>query len=323
MRAHLLLAVFVLLCAGCVHRQGMIASHLGRQGLAFKPGMKPSTLGWGTDDKAYPDKFVVNPRDGAEMVWIPAGEFMMGCSAEEVEWAYRWAKKTVDDVAKCEPYRDATPAHRVRITKGFWMYRHEVTNAQYWKLKWRRRWLRAEVEGRSLCGRRQPVVLVTWDDCRAYCAWAGGKLPTEAQWEYACRAVSTTRFWWGESETEAGRCANVADRAGKLILGFKFIFDTDDGQAISAPVGSYAANRFGLYDMIGNVCEWCSDWYDEGYYAKSPSEDPAGPAEGTLRVVRGGSWDYRPFDARSAFRNKDRPDEEFGNFGFRPVVSSE
>ena len=320
MRVRLVLAVFLLFATGAASAQEMIASHLGNQGPAFKPGVKPSTLGWGADGKPYPDKFVVNPIDGAEMAWIPPGEFTMGSSKEEGDYAYEWAKKAMGDAVKREWYNDETPAHKVRITQGFWMYRHEVTNAQYRKLK---EPPKLDYQGLTLTGDRQPVAGVTWDQCKAYCEWAGGKLPTEAQWEYACRAGTTTRFWWGDSETEAGRYANVADRTAKAKLEFKFIFDTDDGQAVSAPVGNYAANRFGLYDMIGNVWEWCNDWYDEGYYAKSPSEDPAGPAIGALRVVRGGSWDYRPFDARSAFRNKDRPDEEFGNFGFRPVVSSE
>ncbi len=278
----------------------VVTSHLGHQGPAFAPGMMPSTLGWGPDDKPYPDKFVVNPKDGAEMAWVPPGEFMMGSTPEEQDYAYGWAKKAVGEAAKREWFNDEGPQHKVRITKGFWLAKCTVTNAQYRRFKPDHD--TGTFKGLSLNQDNQPVASVSWNEARGYCEWAGVRLPTEAQWEYACRAGTQTKFWWGDSETEAGQYANVADKTAKALCPDWTIFDTDDGHAVSAPVGSYKPNAFGLYDMIGNVWEWCADWYDAGYYAKSPSEDPTGPDSGTGRLLRGGSWLIYPFDCRSAFR---------------------
>ncbi len=283
-----------------------ITSHLGHQGPAFAPGMMPSTLGWGPDDKPYPDKFVVNPKDGAEMAWVPPGEFLMGSTPEEQDYAYGWAKKAVGEAAKREWFNDEGPQHKVRITKGFWLGKCTVTNAQYRRFKPDQS--SGEYDGLSLNGDKQPVVQVSWNEAEAYCEWSGTRLPTEAQWEYSCRAGTQTKFWWGDSETEAGKYANVADKTFREKFHLKIgdrewpIFDTDDGYAVSAPVGSFKPNGFGLYDMIGNVYQWCADWYDAGYYAKSPAEDPPGPESGSLRLLRGGSWYYDPGSCRSANR---------------------
>ncbi len=298
-----------------------ISSHLGRQGPAFAPGVMPSTLGWGPDDQPYPDKFVVNPQDGAEMAWVPAGEFMMGSTPEERDYAYEWAKRVVGEAAQRELFADEGPQHKVRITKGFWLYRHTVTNAQYRRLKPDHN--SGDFGGESLNGDKQPVVQVSWNDARDYSEWAGTRLPTEAEWEYACRAGTQTKFWWGDSETEAGKYANVADRTFREKLHLKMgdidapIFDTDDGYAVTAPVGSYQANAFGLYDMIGNVWQWCADWYDGTYYANSPAEDPSGSASGTMRMLRGGSWNYYPFTCRSAYRSWNAPASGGTIRGFR------
>ena len=254
----------------------------------------------------------------------------MGATRKEGDWAYEWAKRLAGERAESQRVGLSfeTPAHEVRIAKGFWMYRHEVTNAQY------RRFSPAHdsgtLGGLSLNGDLQPVVTVTWEECTAYCRWAGGTLPTEAQWEYACRAGTTTPFWWGASETEAGKYANVLDRAyqAKWHAGEVFdpegeIFDTDDGQVVSAPVGGCAPNRFGLYDMIGNAWEWCGDWFGPGYDPEAPVSDPEGPATGTLRVLRGGSWNNQPYWTRSAARANCRPEGSHASFGFRCVVSPE
>ncbi len=298
-----------------------ITSHLGRQGPAFAPGVTPKTLGWGPDDQPYPDKFVVNPQDGAEMAWIPPGEFMMGSTSEEQDYAWGWSKQAMGEAAKREEFNDENPQHKVRITKGFWLYRHTVTNAQY------RRFDAGHdcgaIRGISLNGDKQPVVDVPWNRARDYCEWAGARLPTEAEWEYACRAGTQTKFWWGDSETDAGKCANVADRTFREKLHMQLggrdlpIFDTDDGYALTAPVGSYQANAFGLYDMLGNAYQWCADWYDGGYYATSPGEDPGGPSSGIKRVLRGGSWGRFQSECRASNRYGYRPDGSSPDFGFR------
>ncbi len=315
-----ILFCLVVLAAGACWAD-TITSHLGRQGPAFAPGMLPSTLGWGPDDQPYPDKFVVNPQDGAEMAWVPAGEFMMGSTQDELDYAYGVARKGFGEGATRDWFSSEAPQHKVRITKGFWLYRHTVTNAQYQAFKAGHS--SGEYNGLSLNGDKQPVVQVSWDEASGYCGWAGARLPTEAEWEYACRAGAQAKYWWGDSETDAGKCANVPDRTLREKLHPKVaifdlpIFDTDDGYAVSAPVGSYQANAFGLFDMIGNVYQWCADWYGAGYYGKSPGEDPPGPGSGTTRSMRGGSWLYFSFVCRSAYRGWAAPTSRDNLIGFR------
>ncbi len=318
LRALVLLLCVAFLAAGASWAD-TITSHLGRQGPAFAPGVMPSALGWGPNDQPYPDKFVVNPQDGAEMVWVPAGEFMMGSTTQQQDDAYAMQKKARGDKAKREFFADEGPQHKVQITKGFWLANCAVTNAQYRRLKADHN--SGEHEGLSLNGDTQPAVQVSWNDARDYCQWAGARLPTEAEWEYACRAGGQTMWWWGDSEQEAGKYANVADRTAKMKWPNWIIFDTDDGYAVSAPVGSFGANAFGLYDMVGNVDQWCSDWYDAGYYAASPPTDPPGPASGENRVHRGGSWYSFPPGCRSADRSSRSPDSGDDDLGIRCAIT--
>ncbi len=154
-----------------------------------------------------------------------------------------------------------------------------------------------------------PVVNVSWNDAVAFCEWLSkqeGKryrLPTEAEWEYACRAGSTTRFSNGDDPERPGDVGNVADGTAKAKYPkWNGTITARDGYVYTAPVGTFRPNGFGLYDMHGNVWEWCSDWYDQSYYANSPVEDPQGPATGSDRVVRGGGWFGSPVTCRSAIR---------------------
>jgi formylglycine-generating enzyme required for sulfatase activity len=258
-----------------------------------------------------------------EMVWIPGGTFEMG------------SRRSSDELAKMYPgtkpewFNDEHPAHKVELD-GFWLGKFEVTNAQF--RKFRSSHDSGQFEGLSLNGDDQPVVMVSWNDAKAFCDFlskATGKqytLPTEAQWEYACRAGTQTERYWGDDEASMGRYANVADRTAKAKLPqvvkafeqMKIPFaETDDGYAVSAPVGKFLPNAFDLHDMIGNVWEWCADWYDASYYEKSPSRNPTGPAMGAARVLRGGSWLSDPWYARSACRYRYFPaNRSFGN-GFR------
>ena len=145
-------------------------------------------------------------------------------------------------------------------------------------------------------------------------------LPTEAQWEYACRAGTTTAFPWGDSPDYGSGWANAADVSlkKKLTAADWEFFSWDDGFVFTSPAGHFQANALGLYDMNGNVCQWCQDWYGE--YKKGAATDPAGPETGGLRVQRGGSWYNPPSNCRSAFRRKCDPDKRYDDDGFRVAV---
>jgi formylglycine-generating enzyme required for sulfatase activity len=262
-----------------------------------------------------------------QMVWIPAGSFTMGSTLSAAETAKKYGGKD-------EYFADEHPAHTVELD-GFWMGRFEVTNAQY--RKFRAGHDSTSFEGLSLNGNDQPVVMVWWYDAGAFCYWLSkesGKtftLPTEAQWEYACRAGTKTERYWGDGDESIGQYANTADRTfeaefrttflpslRKAIPDFK-IAETTDGYAVSAPVGRLRPNAFGLHDMLGNVFEWCLDWYGEGYYAESPPRNPTGPLDGQFRVHRGGHWLDAPNNCRSANRSSAIPFDRRYDIGFRFV----
>ena len=229
-----------------------------------------------------------------KLVYIPAGEFMMGSPPGEAERV------------SCED-----PQHRVRIGNPFWMGATEVTQAQW-----------QAVMGNNpsyFKGEKLPVENVSWDDATAFCKKLSEKekkhyrLPTEAQWEYACRAGTATPFNTGETIS-----TDQANYDGHNIYGSGRI---GIARQKTTEVGSFPANGFGLHDMHGNVWEWCSDWYDDKYYSKSPDADPENMVSGEYRVLRGGSWDVEPGRCRSAHRHGFTPDYRFFNcFGFRVVV---
>jgi iron(II)-dependent oxidoreductase len=184
---------------------------------------------------------------------------------------------------------DEKPVHGVKLN-AFYLDSHEVTNAQYRQF--------AEATGHrlppfwkpELDRPDEPVVGVSWHDAAAYAAWAGKRLPTEAEWEYAAR---------GSSETKA-------DRAQDNIKSFGLL-----------PVGSLKPNAYGLYDMTGNVWEWCADWYGNDFYEVSPAGNPTGPVSGTLKVLRGGAWYCDRQEARPENRFYAAPGATSFNNGFR------
>ena len=183
---------------------------------------------------------------------------------------------------------------------------------------------------------KHPVVNVSWNDAEAFATWLTSQskkraetvrylLPTEAQFEYAMRAGATTRFAIGDSPQSLDGHANVQDaslerRVPNLDYAKDPSFRFDDGVAFTAVVGSYPKNAFGLYDMHGNVFEWCRDWYDAKYYATAPDQDPPGPSSGSFRVLRGGSWYLAPFNVRCASRNNSTPENRGNSLGFRLVL---
>ena len=250
---------------------------------------------------------------GMELALVPAGEFAMGASPAEIAAVMRANPDATQDW-----FVDQFPQHTVRIAQPFYMATCEVTNAQFRRFKPdhdSKRFL-----GKTLNDDRQPAVLVAWRDAVAFCQWLSereGKrytLPTEAEWEYACRAGSSTPYCWGD--TIDPKRLNFADRNTTFYWRDA---DADDGHAASAPVGSYPPNAFGLHDMLGNVWEWCADRYGADYYSTSPAQDPTGPPAGRLCICRGGAWDIFASDCRCAKRGAYMPDDGDFSLGFRVV----
>jgi uncharacterized protein (TIGR02996 family) len=224
--------------------------------------------------------------------WIPPGTFLRGSPPGEQE-------RSPDEVL-----------HRVTITKGFWMGVHPVTQAQWRMVMGRNPSRFAEKDD-------HPVEAVSWDDCREFCARLSRKggqhfrLPTEAEWEYVCRAGTTTPFCFGE--TISAEQANYNDQHTEEQGG------TGGSLGRTTAVGSFPLNPWGLYDLHGNVWEWCQDWY--GPYPPGEQKDPMGSADGIARVVRGGSWLGGARLCRSACRIKFAPENRFGYIGCRVCLS--
>ena len=238
---------------------------------------------------------MVKTVDGIEYAfrWCPAGEFLMGSPEDE--------PGRLDDETQ----------HRVTLTRGFWMLETEVTQAMWQSVmgtsirqqrdKVDTSWpLRGE-------GSDYPMYFVSWEECRSFCEKLSEKLgltvslPTEAQWEYACRAGTTGAY--------AGDLGEMG-----------WYWDNSGGG--THPVGQKKPNAWGLYDMHGNVEEWCQDWYDYDYYTESPTSDPTGPSSGSCRVYRGGGWRNDAQYCRSARRSGVTPDSRYDGLGFRPVLAS-
>jgi serine/threonine-protein kinase len=308
-------------------------------GATVPAGQKPSVEAPLAEHGPTPGAAKVNPKDGLKYVWIPRGSFQMGCSPGDNE---------CDVVEK--------PAHQVIITKGFWLGQTEVTVGAY------KRFVAATGRQmppepnyhRSLKPRPlnpgwsdevMPIVGVTWDDAQAYCRWAGGQLPTEAEWEYAARAGGTApRYgdldeiaWYGGNsgrqrlDSERIFEKDMRNRIQTFLSHTSYKGRDEYGERLSEngndmhEVGRKRANGFGLFDMLGNVEEWVSDWWDDAlsdesqYYKNSPSQDPAGPAGGTRRVLRGGSWNDPPRLVRVSGRGRSNPAVRDSGNGVRCV----
>jgi formylglycine-generating enzyme required for sulfatase activity len=171
---------------------------------------------------------------------------------------------------------------------------------------------------------------VSWNDATAYCQWLSQKtgktyrLPTEAEWEYAAgNGAKHYKYSWGSYVPSGSEnVGNVADETSHPKYGKWTNTGFDgyrDGYFFAAPVGSFQPNELGLYDMTGNVWEWCNDWYDKNYYSNSPGSNPKGPSSGSDRVRRGGSWNNSAANSRVAYRSNDTPDYRSASMGFRLV----
>lgn len=269
-----------------------------------------------------------------QFVRIPPGEFLQGSPISETLRSENEAQ------------------HRVRITRPYWLGTTQVTVGQfaafvistgYETLAERQGWAHGawDVENNEWSklpdaswknpsfqqGPNHPVVCVNWEDMMAFCDWLGVqenrsyRLPTEAEWEYACRAGAATAYPWGD-DPEAGKgWANCSDRTTAEKFTLFPAFNWSDGYVYTSPVASFRPNAFGLHDMIGNTLQRCNDWY--GDYPTGPVDDPAGVAEGKEKVLRGGAFIYGPKHCRCAFRGRTPP--EFANFyiGFRVVMDSD
>jgi formylglycine-generating enzyme required for sulfatase activity len=298
---------------------------------------------------------------GMRMVPVPAGEFLMGSDEAPSTLAQAFPQL---EAKRFTDLGDEAPVHRVRITKSFYMGQTEVTVAQFRRFLDASAYrpeseadgtggygynpnYNAETsasgdafEGRDkryswrtpgfVQGDDHPVVNITWNDAVALAAWLSKtegrryRLPTEAEWEYAARAGSRSRYPLGDDPKTLAQVANTFDMAAapNWPKWTAQALPVSDGFAFTAPVASFKPNAFGLYDMLGNAWEWTADWYGEDYYAKSPVDDPQGPADGNVRVRRGGSWHTWAFYARPAFRNWNTQQTRYPLVGMRLVLEA-
>ena len=232
---------------------------------------------------------MVREKDGMAIVYVPGGSFEMGSR---------------------QGASDAQPAHAVRLD-GFWIDRTEATNAEYAGCvaggacsspSLPGSFTRQAYYGESRFG-DYPVLNVSWTDADTYCRWAGGGLPSEAEWEYAARGPDGRVYPWGNAAPDDS------------------LLNYDHQVGDTTQVGAYpeGASWVGALDMAGNVWEWVGDWYDYAFYASSPAQNPRGPETGELKVLRGGGWGTREWSVRAAARYYAPPDTRAGDIGFRCV----
>jgi formylglycine-generating enzyme len=289
---------------------------------------------------------------GMRLVLVPSGSFVMG----NVHTPEEEAKVMAPYHEFMQGLDSEYPCHRVEITRPFYLGAYHVTVGQF------RRFVeasgyRTDAErgkggsghnaktgmpafGRQFTWRNtgfnqtdeHPAVNISWNDAVAFCRWLAEKegnryrLPTEAEWEYACRAGTTTRYSSGDDPEGLARVGNVADAALRFVYSeWRSTIRANDHYLFTSPVGRFRPNAFGLYDMHGNAFQWCADWWVGNYYATCPVGDPPGPAAsdplvhegGDSRVERGGSWNHGPLHARSVHRGAGSPGVPSYDLGFR------
>jgi formylglycine-generating enzyme required for sulfatase activity len=299
------LAAVWVLCVGCGEASTAVAdpSDEANQSGIVQEGVVPAN-----GPKSIAGKKLVENSIGMTFVRIPKGTFLMGSPPDE------------------EGSSDDERQHEVTLTRDFYLGVYEVTQAQYKKVmgknpsyftgdKVAERNPKTGRFVRDVDSANHPVDTVSHDEAVEFCrrlselpdeqmAGRRYRVPTEAEWEYACRAGSKTAFSFGNNATALGSYAWYAENSNEM----------------THAVGGKKPNAFGLYDMHGNVWEWCSDWYDEKYYANSPATDPKGPDSGSFRVLRGGSWDSEPSGVRCASRHLITPGLRSLSLGIRVVL---
>ncbi|MCX7045752.1 MAG: formylglycine-generating enzyme family protein [Candidatus Sumerlaeota bacterium] len=279
------------------------------------------------------------------MIGIKGGTFEMGAHMSVQEMAKRFPNL---DGAH---FTNALPLHAVALS-GFWLGETHVTVGQFRRFTDETAY-RTEGEIAGACSAFKdgkieafpgyswrnpgftqtdsyPVLDVSWNDAKAFCDWLSKKsgkayqLPTEAQYEYACRAGTKTLFQWGDNPDGGAGWLNGCDQSAKRQFpDMKYVFRWDDGYVFTSPVKNFRPNAWGLYDMHGNVWSWCADWYGQGYYAeKGNDRNPAGPTSGTVRVLRGGSWGTYPQNCMSSYRYTSPQWDKYVSAGFRICLPS-
>jgi formylglycine-generating enzyme required for sulfatase activity len=259
-----------------------------------------------------------------QMVFVPSGDFWMGNDSGP----------------------DERPLHKVTLDE-FWIDQTEVTNAMFtrfveatgfqtnaekrgsawafngsgWSEVPGANWQHPQGPESSIVNLADhPVVNVSWNDAKAYCEWAGARLPSEAEWEKAARGIDGRIYPWGDA-APSGSLLNFGDAS---LYPDSVEATLNDGYRFTAPVGSFpqGASPYGALDMAGNVWEWVNDWYQAQYYAKAPVTNPDGPTSGEGRVFRGGSWNHSSLDIRSSIRMWGKPYDAIDNVGFRCAMTT-
>ncbi|HEX3931695.1 MAG TPA: formylglycine-generating enzyme family protein [Nocardioides sp.] len=288
---------------------------------------------------------MIEPVTGPTLVDVPGGRFTMGTDdprgypadgegpPHPVELSPYLIGRTTVTNAEFAAFVDAVGHHSTAeqlgtsfvfagLLPGGFPPTRAVASAPWWREVAGATWRHPEGPGSTVAGRTShPVVHVSWDDAVAYADWAGVRLPTEAEWEHAARGPAGGHHYpWGDEREPDGE-----HRMNVFQGDFPRHDSGADGWVGTCPVGSYAANGFGLHETTGNVWEWCSDWYAADYYARSPLASPPGPSSGTTRVLRGGSYlchDSYCWRYRVDSRNANTPDSTAGNVGFRVAADA-
>jgi len=256
------------------------------------------------------------------MVLVPAGDFLMGSTDEDIDELFELCSTNIPD-CKRESLEDQYPQRVVHLD-SFYLDEYEVTNAQYGECV--RGGACTEPENITSRSRlsyygnpeydQYPVLRVTWHDAQTYCEWAGKRLPTEAEWEKAARGTDARLYPWG-NEVPGGSRLNYCD----INCPWQPFRDLhgDDGYKDTSPAGAYpvGASPYGAYDMGGNVWEWVTDWYDADYYVSGPLSNPTGPSDGSERVIRGGSFENTWHVTSATYRSRAAPHVRADQLGFR------